>query len=244
MADDSTIAIGLSQLDALAIRAIENAAPVRFALAQSTVEREAVYRLRYKVIVERGWGRPEEYAGRSEQDHFDERAIQVVGLHDGALAASNRIVFPAAEQRLPTEETFQLAVEPVGCVTDWSRIIVARQYSCASHRVLAGLIGQSWLETRHRGYSLICGIFSPGMIRLYNRMAFRFQTLSPLRSHFNEERVAVRLDLEATIAALQERAPEGTLGRPRRQVRRLELPVQVFSEEENDQHILTLNRGS
>jgi hypothetical protein len=64
-------------------------------------------------------------------------------------------------------------------------------------------------------------------------MAFRFQTLSPLRSHFNEERVAVRLDLEATIAALQERAPE-SLGAPRRQVRRFELPVQVFSEKEND----------
>src|SRR3990170_2028423 len=52
---------GLARTDALAAQLIARAAPLMFSVAQSPAEREAVYRLRYSIVVEKGWARPEDF---------------------------------------------------------------------------------------------------------------------------------------------------------------------------------------
>src|SRR5262245_3724722 len=96
----------LATLDALAGAAIARAAPVRFEIAQTPSELEAVYRLRYRVALERGWATPTDLPDRLEHDVYDDRAVHIVGSHNGELVASVRLVFPSAGLRLPTEETF------------------------------------------------------------------------------------------------------------------------------------------
>src|SRR5215813_6527774 len=100
----------LIQLDALAAKLVERAAPIRFAVAQSSAEREAVYKLRCRVVVEKGWGSAADFPDGEEKDSFDERAIQLVGWDGNTIVASGRIVFPIPGQVLPTEKTYGLKI--------------------------------------------------------------------------------------------------------------------------------------
>jgi N-acyl-L-homoserine lactone synthetase len=204
-AEPAEISHATRELDALAAQLILRAAPVRFRRAVSSAEREAVYQMRYRVVVERGWARVTDFPDGFERDSFDDRAIQVVGLDGNRIVASNRIVLPDSTKPLPTQEAFDIPLEPKGRIVDWSRTIVAGAYSSSSHRVLGGLVGQSWLETRRRGFFHICGTFTQAMIRLYRRMGIHFTVLSAPRRYWNEERVAVRLELIASAQALRAR---------------------------------------
>jgi len=199
------ISRALTTLDAVAAQAVRWAPPVQFRLAQSAPEREAVYRQRCRVVIEEGWGTATDFPDGLERDAYDERAVQVVGWHDNKIVASGRIVFPIPGHVLPTEETFGLEIEPRGQVADWGRTIVIKEYSNVSHRVLTGLLAQSWIETRRRGYFNICATFSEGMTRLYRRIGVHFTSLSPPRRYWREDRIAVRLDVLASAEALTER---------------------------------------
>ncbi len=199
------ISRALARFDAVADRAVRWAAPVQFRLAQSAPEREAVYRMRYRVVIEKGWGAAADFPNGLERDAYDERAVQIVGWDNDKIVASGRLVFPVLGQVLPTEETFGLEIEPRGQVVDLGRTIVLNQYSNISHRVLAGLLAQSWIETRRRGHFNVCATFSEGMTRLCRRIGVHFTSLSPPRRYWREDRIAVRLDVLASAQALTER---------------------------------------
>lgn len=204
--DAYEISRALARLDALAPQFVMRAAPIRYTLAQSAAEREAVFRMRYRVVLEKGWGGAAGFPDGLERDAHDDRAVHVVGWDGDTIAASGRTVFPTPGSVLPTEEAFGLVIEPGGHVVDWGRTIVANRYRNVSHRVLAGLVGRSWIETRRRGFFHICGIFTQGMTRLYRRMGFHFTPLSPPQRYWNEERIAVRFDIVATAQALTRRS--------------------------------------
>ena len=203
--DPAEISRATAKLDVLAARVVLWAAPVRFRVARSVAEREAVYRMRYRVVIDRDWGRAADFPDGLERDTFDDRAIQIIGQDGNRIVASSRIVLPAPGQPLPTEKGFGLEIEPRGQVADWSRTIVANEYSNSSHLVLAGLVAQSWIETRRQGFFNICGTFSQGMIRLYGRLGLHFSVLSSPRRYWNEERVAVCLELLGSAQALSTR---------------------------------------
>jgi N-acyl-L-homoserine lactone synthetase len=203
----------LAVVDAVAARLVARAAPVRFAIADTPAEREATYRLRYEVVIERGWARPEDLPDGLERDPHDDRAVAVLAWAGAAPAGANRLVFPAAGYRLPTEDTFDLEIDPRGQVVDWSRTIVATVHADRQHRLLLGLLGWSWLETRARGFEHVCGIFTPAVLRLYGRLGLRFRVLGPVRRHWGEERYPVRFDVPASAQTLSRwlaHAPEPT----------------------------------
>ena len=64
------------------------------------------------------------------------------------------------------------------------------------------MIGRSWQETRARGYDRICGDFAAPVVRLYRAIGVRVELLGPARSFWGQERYPIRVDLEATAAAL------------------------------------------
>src|SRR3989304_5818130 len=103
---------GLARTDALAAQLIARAAPLMFSVAQSRAEREAVYRLRYSIVVEKGWARPADFPDGVERDAYDDTAVQVVAWDDDTLAAATRLVPTAPGHPLPTEEAFGLKIEP------------------------------------------------------------------------------------------------------------------------------------
>jgi N-acyl-L-homoserine lactone synthetase len=191
--------------DAIAAYFITSAAPIRFSVAQSPDERKAAYRLRYKVVTDQGWARPEKFLDGLEQDGYDAQAIHLLGWDDQKVVATNRLVLPTAEKLLPTEVGFDLRVEPGGQVVDGSRAIVARAYSDYRHQIFAGLLGCTWFEIQARGFYYLCGAAVPAMIRICRSIGFHISVLGPARQYWDQQRHPIRFDVPESISTLLER---------------------------------------
>ena len=192
----------LTIADNLARGIVNLASPIIFNVAQNDLERESVYRLRYQVVVDRGWVQLGQLPDGMERDHYDKNAIHIAGWDGNILAATSRLVLPKSGVILPTEEGFNLQIEPRGRVADMGRQIVARDYSSVRHKVFAALLAKTWLEMRARGYSLVCGDFSPTVMRLYRMMGFNVTQLGPSQKFWGEERAPILVDIAASISVL------------------------------------------
>jgi N-acyl-L-homoserine lactone synthetase len=192
-----------AKVDSIANQFLRRIAPLRFDLAQTDAERTAVYRLRYDAVIERGWGKPEDFPNELERDQYDDVAIHIAGWESDRLIATARLVFPSSAGRLPTEEAFDLEIEPRGHVVDLGRFVVARSHSDMEHRVLAGLLARCWLEMRAHGFAHACAAFaSPAMIRVYRFMGFEITPLGPARRYWGEDRLPIRFNVLASAPKL------------------------------------------
>jgi N-acyl-L-homoserine lactone synthetase len=184
----------LESADALARSLLERARPVRFDLARTPEELEAVFRLRYRISVDRGWIRPEDMPDGLERDEYDdEHAVQIAGWDGSALAATARVVYPVKGRPLPTETAFGLVAEPVRRVVDAGRLIVAPGYRDGEHRVLGGLAATIWLAMASRGFRWAVVAISQPMIELCRALGFDVQVLGPSRSYWGEDRLPALL---------------------------------------------------
>jgi N-acyl-L-homoserine lactone synthetase len=201
----STSEEALVIVDQLSRGFIESIDALRFDIAHDDSQREEVYRLRYQTVIERGWAQPGDMPDGMEHDHYDEKAIHIVGWDGNKLATTSRLVLPEDGLVLPTEEAFNIQIEPRGQVTDMGRQIVAREYSSIKHKVFAALLAKTWLEIRAHGYSLVCGDFSPAMMRLYRIMGFDVNQLGPAQQFWGEERAPIMVDVAKSMLALLDR---------------------------------------
>jgi N-acyl-L-homoserine lactone synthetase len=191
--------------NAIAAHFIASAAPVRFSVAQSSAEREAAYRLRYEVVTDQGWAKPEKFLDGLEQDGYDAQAVHLLGWDDQRAIATTRLVFPTAGQLLPTEVEFELRVEPRGQVVDGSRAIVAGTHTDYQHRIFAGLLGCTWFEMQARGFYYLCGAAVPAMIRICRSIGYHITVLGPARQYWGQQRHPIRFDVPESISTLLER---------------------------------------
>ena len=195
----------LQKADELSRSLVASAAPLHFAVAHSPEERDAIFRLRYQIVTERGWARPEDFPDGRERDEYDDPAIHI-GAWDGAtLAAASRVVLPSPSLVLPTERAFEVAVEPRGQVVDMGRQIVSRSYGSMQHQVFAALLAKTWLEMHARGYARVCGDFTPAVTRLYRLMGFEVNQIGPARKFWGEDRFPIVVDIVASVPALVKR---------------------------------------
>ncbi len=181
----------LVKADAFAQQILSRVAPLTFGVARSPAELDAVYRLRYAVVVNQGWARPEDLPEGLERDAFDDRAVQIVAWDGGKLVGTTRLVTPAAGFRMPVEQAFNLQMSHRGRVIDMGRTCRAPGQKDIGQRIIWGLLARSWIELRTRGFAEVCGIFSAGMMRLYQRLGFRVEVLSEARLHWGEPRYPV-----------------------------------------------------
>jgi N-acyl-L-homoserine lactone synthetase len=193
----------LGNADAFAANALCRIAPLTFGVARTWADLQSVYRLRYEVVIHQGWGRIENFPDGLERDAFDEQAIHVVGWDCGKLIGTTRLVAPAPGLRLPTEAAFDLDIASRGPVIDMGRTCREPGRTDIGHRIFWGLLSQAWLELRARGFTEICGIFSPAVKRLYQRMGFRVELLGPPRPYWGEDRHPVLVRPAETIETLR-----------------------------------------
>lgn len=192
----------LQQADELARNMVMTAAPLRFCVAQSQAELQVVYRLRYEVVIARGWAQPEDLPEGLERDEYDDFAVHIVAWDGAQIAATSRIVLPAPDRALPTERAFEIKIEPHGQVADMGRQIVARAYGSVEHLVFAALLAQTWLEIHARGCTLVCGDFTPVVTRLYRLMGFQVAQVGPAREFWGEERFPIVVDVASSVPTL------------------------------------------
>jgi N-acyl-L-homoserine lactone synthetase len=195
--------------DAIATQFMAWAEPIRFNVAQSPADLEAAYRLRYEVVTEQGWARPEEFPAYLERDIYDAQAIHLLGWDDQQLVATTRLVFPVAGKLLPTEAEFELIVEPCGQVVDGGRAIVAKTHSDYQHRIFAGLLGYTWFEIQARGFRYLCGAAVPAMIRLCRSFGYRITVLGQAQQYWGKQRYPIRFDVLESVPTLLERWGNG-----------------------------------
>lgn len=193
----------LERLDGEAARLVTRAAPLRFAVAQSPATLEAAHRLRYQVVIEKGWAAPDAFPDGLERDGYDDRAIQIVAWEGQLPAGTIRLVLPVTGYGLPTEDVFGLKIEPPGEVVDTGRMCVARSHRDAPHRVLWGLLAQTWIEMRSRGFSMSCGIQTASLTRLYQRLGFQVIILGDPRSYWGERRFPILIQPERSSSSLK-----------------------------------------
>ena len=175
---------------------------IQFSVARSQVEKDAIYHLRFKVVLAQGWAQPGDFPDEREFDSFDDDATHILGRAGSVLAATSRIVFPRAARRLPPEEAFDMKLEPEGRVAVWDRTLVAPDYRGANHLVFWGLLTACWQETRRQGYAEVCGILSRQMQKLYRSMRVEFDVIGPGRTYWSEERFPCKLNILASASGI------------------------------------------
>ncbi|MGH2561601.1 MAG: acyl-homoserine-lactone synthase [Thermomicrobiales bacterium] len=198
------MAPALAVIDECVLRFFDAADGVRAELA-TDADRDAIYRLRYRVVRARGWADPAAFPDGRERDADDDRAVHVVAWAGEQLAATTRIILPSPGKRLPTEATFDVTVEPCGRVANIDRVAVAPEFSDPRHGVLLATLGRAWQEVRALGYRHWVGVSTVGMIRLYRLAGMQMTVLGPPRRYWGEERIPVLFDPIASAPRLARR---------------------------------------
>lgn len=174
-------------------------AGLRVQVATRADEVRSVLALRRRQVERAGWEPGARSTVSEEADDHDAAAVHL-GAWDGPLLAGTaRIILPEPGALLPTEEAFDLRIEPVGSVVECGRWVVDDAYRDAEHRVSMGLAGLACLEVVSRGYTVWAGTTTPDIVALWHGLGFAMEVLSAPRPVLGEQRVAVRCDLPASL---------------------------------------------
>ena len=181
----------LATLDLLACRLVKSALPIRFRIANSLSDLEQVFRLRYQVVVEKGWAKPESFPDGIERDVYDNRALHILALDDGNLVGTSRLVFCQPGSRLPTEEAFNLVFEPREGVADIGRVCVVPSYRGQNWRIFSALLSQTWIEMSNRGCTRALAAIPPSIARVSMSWGLKLKVLGAPCNHWGRERYPV-----------------------------------------------------
>jgi N-acyl-L-homoserine lactone synthetase len=186
---------GLAAADELAGHLLAGGGSLRVEVAATSQERDAIFRLRHRVVVGNGWARAEDLSGGVERDHHDPSALHIAAWAGDSLVGAMRIVLPGPGRRLPVEEAFDIEIEPRGRVVEAGRLVIAPEHRRdPTHMAWGGLFGCAWMAMRARGFSVLCGAASPRMVERLRAVGLPFEVLGPARMHWGEARSPVRLD--------------------------------------------------
>lgn len=203
MHDESVLQI----LDQVARRFMQLNDGIHYQIAQTPAEFEAVFRLRYRTVIEKGWAKPDDYPDGLERDSFDDdRTHQMMALKDDDLVGTGRVVLPSPDRPLPAEEAFNVVIEPHLQVVDVGRAIVEMPYQSIHQQIFLGLMGYSWVLARERGYCELCGAVTPGMMRLYRMIGFHVDTITSYQPYWGETRALFKVNLERSAQSFQSRS--------------------------------------
>lgn len=183
----------LDSADALSRWLIARAHAIKFTIAATPAELDAVFRLRYEIVTEHGWLPPDDLTEPTESDEYDEQALQIAAWDGGNLAGTLRLIPPQHDRPLPVETAYGLVVEPRGEVMGAGRVIVARPYRDAEHRVLGGLSGTAWLLMREHGFRWAAGTATREILDLFDHLGFEVVVLGDPQTYWGEERYPIRM---------------------------------------------------
>jgi len=194
-------------LDLLVARVL-GSYPYRFTVPSSEEERQVGYRIRCASSLASGWVRPEDFQDGLEHDAFDHDAIQVIGWLGDEAVATGRLVLPPG--RLPTEQTCDIVVEPRGQVVEVGRMAVTPAHQSHQHAAFIALLCRLYLQMRNHGFEVACGMMSPRVRGLLNRLGLQLQVLGPDREYWGEQRCPVRFALTVNALSLPQHWPPDT----------------------------------
>lgn len=186
-------------LDSVVARMLSSS-PFEYRLAANERERDVAYRLRGRVVLDRGWLTADELPDGRERDVYDERAVHVLGWDGEAPICTGRLVLPP---NLPTEELCGIVIEPSGDVVDVGRMCVASSHQSLEHAAFIGLMCRLYLQMRAHGFAVACGMMSAPARLLVAHLGLRLELLGEERVYWNEPRAPVRFSLLSGVPAYE-----------------------------------------
>ncbi|MBN1451584.1 MAG: hypothetical protein JW963_11265 [Anaerolineales bacterium] len=208
MPDELTVDQATEIWDDFTRKFIQLSPTVRFAAAQSTSERETIYRARYAEVIRKGWAKPEDLPDGIERDDYDDQALHIIGWEDNNMLITGRVVFPSPDRPLPTEAEYNLEIAPPQQVVDTGRaILIHWERSDAQHKLFLGLMSFAWQEMRARGYCHVCATMTSSMLRLYRLMGIHWHMLGDAHPYWGEQRYPCKYDLVKTVQSFLKRTP-------------------------------------
>lgn len=205
-------------IDRLAAEAVAAAVPARIAIAASSVQRDAVYRLRYEHVIRADWATPEELPDEREQDEFDARAVHIVAWSGDQAVGTCRLVFPDPAERLPVEVVFELVADPLSSAPTLDRLLVAPGHRGGA--LTSALLACAWQELRRRGFESASAIATEPVMRLLRGLGFELTVLGGPRVYWGEERYAVLCTPSVGLIARDEPGAEAGRGEPEPEIPR------------------------
>ncbi|NDJ78133.1 MAG: hypothetical protein GYB65_17935 [Chloroflexi bacterium] len=206
MPDDLTVVRAAEIWDAFTQQFMRLSPNVHFALAQTPKEREAIYRMRYAEVIQKGWAKPEDMPDGLECDEYDDEALHMVGWEDERMVIVGRLVFPSPHRPLPTEAEYGLEITPSQQVVDTGRAILFQaERSDAQHKLFLGLMSFAWQEMRKRGYCHVCASMTASMLRLYRLMSIHWDVLGEARDYWGKPRYPCKYNLVETARSFMKR---------------------------------------
>ncbi len=203
-------------VDRLAAEAVAAAAPVRIAIAASPADRDAVYGLRYRHVIQAGWATPEEFPDEREQDSFDARAVHIVAWSGDQSVGTCRLVFPDPTERLPVEAVFELVVESPTSAPTLDRLLVEPGHRGGA--LTSALLACAWQELRRRGFESASAIATEPVMRLLRGLGLELSVLGGPRLYWGEERYAVLCAPSVGLTARDELGVPAGWGEPEPEV--------------------------
>jgi len=172
----------LRELERIAIELTSSIAPLRIGVARDAADLDAMFRLRAREIVERGWASPASMPSGRDRDDSDDDAVQIAVFDAAEVVGACRLILPAPQRLLPLERDFDLRLEPRGGVVQWSRLVLARPYrGDPQHRLAMACFAALWLQTTRHGFDACSGAIATPMLKLYRAIGMDFQVLAEPR---------------------------------------------------------------
>jgi hypothetical protein len=165
----------LERVDALAWRLVGRAAPARLGPVVSPAEEAAVRTLERDRSV-------------AVAPADDDRTLYVAAWEGEELVAACRFVLPADDRYLPIEEAFDLILEPRGLMADIGVVAIAPAREAERRRIVPGLLGWAWLESRLLDFTDLCCTLTPYEVSLCERHGLEVVVLGESRPVGGEER--------------------------------------------------------
>lgn len=179
----------LRELERVAIDIMSSIAPLRIGVAHDAADLDAMFRLRGREIVERGWMSPRSKPTGLDRDEYDDDAVHIAIRDSREIVGACRLLLPSLGRLLPIERDFDLRLEPRGRVVQWSRLVLARAHrGDPRHRLALACFAALWLQTTRHGFDACAGAIAKPMLELYRGIGMDFEVLGAPRFVDGEER--------------------------------------------------------
>jgi hypothetical protein len=187
---ETRLGTALGITDAVTRAVVETLPTIDFRVARTPMELDAIFRARYEVALDEGWINSETWPDGRERDGWDDAAVHVAGWEGDSLVAATRLVFPVAGRSLPTEEAFDLIVEPRELVADTGRTLVTTHHRHRDHQVFFGAFCAAWQEVRAHGCCFATGAMAADVIRRCDELGMALSVLAGPIELWGEDRYA------------------------------------------------------
>jgi len=172
----------LRELERVALELTSSIAPLRIGVVHDADDLDAMFRLRGAEIVERGWATPGSITTGRDHDEYDDDAVQIAVFDAGDVVGACRLLLPSRQRLLPIERDFDLRLEPLGSVVQWSRLVLGRIHrGDPEHRLAMACFAALWLQTIRHGFDACAGAIAKPMLELYRAIGMDFQVLAAPR---------------------------------------------------------------